>query len=89
MKAAWLTIQGGEAIREKKKNGCHVKNIGYVIFPLYMPGAGLCINVQNMKFLRSSLWPGLSTDDDTGQRQIPDNDDNNTRRTVHECVGSK
>ena len=44
----------------------------------------MCIYAQDMKFLWSNLWLGwLSTDDETMQ----DNNDA-TRRTIHDCIGS-
>ena len=64
--AQCLAIQAGQVSRSKKKNSPILGNIDQIFH--------VCVCVQDMKFLRSNMWPGgLSTDD-----HADDNANNNT-----------
>ena len=71
-------------MKKRKKNGCCLKNVGHInkIFHVHMLGAYVHVNI-----LWSNMWPGGMATDDANNIE-DDNDDNNTRRTIHDCLGS-
>ena len=78
IKAVRLIIQSGEAIIEKRKNGC---NLGYVgdidfIFHVQKP-SGVCAKFE------------VSKKQDYPQTMMldKDSDNNNTWWEIHDCVG--
>ena len=76
----------GLSIKIPYKACCNT-NIKAKIWPKIMCiSAYLCTCVQDMKFLWLNLWSGGASTD--GDYNANDDDNDDTRRTIHDCMGS-
>ena len=76
MKALWIIKKTGGTVVGKKKNGCHLKkNVGQIDldFDVHVYWGYIC----------TFAWYEISI-----IKIIDDANDDNTRRTIHDCIGS-